>query len=290
MKIRKILPFVFTAVSLRNMSYGANAEEYCNTLKYTVKDKSVVITGYSGTPKVLEIPSEIEGRKVVQVRENAFYKCDSLERVVLPDTVEFLGHHAFFECTALESITVSDGVCSIGEGCFSGCISLSEIELSDNIRLIDDKSFFNCISLKEIEMPSSVEEIGDYAFSGTAVETVGFSEKLLNIGEGAFLNCESMGRVYIPESVINIGSRAFGYSGVPTRQNRDFRISGTEKSLGRKYAETNGFCYENISEEKSMGKISLIPSLGVIFSGAGLLFFNMIHKIRLFKRKYEYEY
>ncbi|MBQ3566175.1 MAG: leucine-rich repeat domain-containing protein [Oscillospiraceae bacterium] len=289
MKIRKILPFIFTAMISGSMSYSVNAEEYCDTLKYTIKDKSVVITGYSGSPKVLEIPSEIDGRKVVQIRENAFYKCESLERVVLPDTVEFVGHHAFFECTALESITVSDGVCSIGEGCFSGCINLSEVELSDSIRLIDDKSFFNCISLNKIEMPSSVEEIGDYAFSGTAVETVGFSGKLLNIGEGAFLNCESMGRVYIPESVINIGSCAFGYNGVPARQNHDFRISGTEKSLGRKYAETNGFDYENINEEKSMGKISLIPALGVVFSGAGLLFFNMINKIRSFKRKYEYE-
>lgn len=286
-KITAALAAVFTAMNC--MTSYVSGEEYCETLKYVVKDENVVITGYKGEPEVLDIPARIDGRDVVQIRENAFYKCESLKKITLPDTVINVGHHAFFECFSLESVVMEGDIYSIETGCFSGCINLMEIKLPDKLRMIDDKSFYNCINLEKINLPSDLEEIGNYAFSGCMFKTVELSDELLNIGEGAFSDCKNMSRIFIPDSVINIGSCAFGYNGKPLKKSVNFIISGSDSSLGKKYAQSNGIEYDNLTTEKTKGKLSMLPALSVIFSGVGLLFFNFFEKVRFFKSKYEYE-
>jgi hypothetical protein len=56
-----VITFIYGSVVY---SLPVNAEEYCNTLKYTATDNKIIITGYSGNPEVLNIPSRIEGKEV----------------------------------------------------------------------------------------------------------------------------------------------------------------------------------------------------------------------------------
>lgn len=257
-------------------------EEYCETLKYIIREDKAVITGYTGSPEVLIIPEKIEGKDVVGIRENAFYKCESLKEVSIPENVSFIGHHTFFECTSLEKVELSENLCSMGEGAFSGCISLSEIKLPENLKTVEEKSFYNCVNLKTVNCTRYVEDIENYAFANCfELENIYFGEKLMSIGDYAFAGCKNLDRVYIPDSVIDMGCCSFGYYDGSSKADTDFLISGSKNSLGKLYALNNNMKFENISEESNKENHSSVPAAATILSGAGLLLLRPISKINV---------
>jgi len=267
------------------------AKEYCGSLKYITTDGKAIITGFSGNPEILEIPEKIDGKEVVCVRENAFYKCRSLEKIVLPDTVSFVGHHAFYECTSLKEVYFSDNVYSLDEGCFSGCISLEKVDFPDNLKQIEEYVFFNCRSLKEVKLPVGVEEIGNYAFANCSeLSEAELGTKLLKIGDFCFYNCGKLDEINIPLSVSAIGSCALGYTENLFDFENDFKIKGGDSSLGKIYAEGNGIEFESTNLKATQRKISHIPAVLAIASGIGLVCFWFLEKLKGFERKYEYEY
>ena len=69
----------------------------------------------------LEVPSSLDGYEVSSIGERAFYNCDSLSSITLPDGLESIGDEAFRECNSLSSITPPEGLESIGSFVFYGC-------------------------------------------------------------------------------------------------------------------------------------------------------------------------
>lgn len=282
MKRNKIAAIIGAAAMTCSISFfKVSCEEYCDTLKYIIREDKAVITGYSGNPEKLVIPEKIDGKEVVGIRENAFYRCESLKEISLPQTAVFVGHHAFFECTSLEEAKLSDNIYSIGEGAFSGCISLSEVKLPQQLKTLEKGSFFNCVSLSEAELSSSVEEIGDYAFANChSLETTEFGEKLMSVGDYAFAGCEDLGRVYIPDNVMNVGCGSFGYTVSGEKMKSDLTISGSDKSLGKLYAEENSVKYDNTDSREGEKKSSAVPVAMMIGSGIGLVLVKGVPKLK----------
>ena len=112
------------------------------------------------------IPSEYEDLPVTSIEEDAFYNCNSLTSVTIPDTVTSIGDGAFYHCSSLTSITIPDSVTSIGMYAFAGCTKLTNITIPDSVTSIGGSAFGNCLSLMTVTIGNGVKDIANYAFSG----------------------------------------------------------------------------------------------------------------------------
>lgn len=271
----------------------ASADTYCETLNYIICNDKAVITGFEGEPEIICIPEFIDGKPVSEIRENAFYRCKSLEKVIIPESVEKMGHHAFYECSSLETAVIEGSINTIEEGSFFGCSSMKTAELPDTLKSVEKYAFYNCSGIRSIDIPDGTVKIGEYAFADCKMlEDVKLSENLYEINDFAFLRCSSLRSVNIPDSTISVGNFALGYEGdgsfVPVGS---FVIKGSENSLGKAYADENGmkFSVSEKTQEKTERAFSVIPAVTVIISGMGLMFFKWAHKILSLENSYEYE-
>ena len=203
---------------------------------------NVEITGYTGSDSILNIPSTINGYKVTTIGSYAFFGCDSLTSITIPDSVTSIGDQAFNVCTSLTSVTIGDGVTSIGNSAFLNCDSLTSITIPDSVTSIGDSAFgvtaiyvengnpkyssdsrgvlFNknqsiLISAPHVisdsyAIPDSVTSIGKGAFSlCESLTSVTIPDSVTSIGDYAFRNCRNLFSITIPNSVISVGDVAF---------------------------------------------------------------------------------
>ena len=127
-------------------------------------ERVATIVNYRGAESKLTIPGVIEGMKVVGIGNSAFYRCQSLTSVVIPDSVTSIGESAFDSCSSLTSVVIPKGVTSIGKYAFAGCISLTSVVIPDSVTSIGDGAFASCTSLTSVVIPDSVTSIGKSAF------------------------------------------------------------------------------------------------------------------------------
>ncbi len=126
--------------------------------------------------------------------------------------VSNLGSEAFFECNSLMSIEIPNSVTSIGTACFKLCKNLKFINIPNGVKTIYSYTFENCTSLTSIEIPDSVSSIGAFAFNYcTSLKSVIFERNstLTDIGKYAFSNCTSVTSIEIPVGVASFGVYAF---------------------------------------------------------------------------------
>ncbi len=130
------------------------------------------------------IPSEYKGKPIIEIGKSAFFDCDNITSVIIPDSIITIGVSAFAWCSNLTSITIPVSVTNVGENAFSGCDELIQVE--NGISYVDkwviacDSSiisvvlrensigiagaFSGCSNLISIVIPDSVKIIGDYSF------------------------------------------------------------------------------------------------------------------------------
>jgi hypothetical protein len=96
----------------------------------------------------------------------AFSTCTSLKSVEIQNGVQSIGRLSFLFCESLESIILPDSITVIELQAFGECSSLKSIKLSKNLQSIENGAFRRCTSFESIVIPSSVTnlEIGAFAF------------------------------------------------------------------------------------------------------------------------------
>lgn len=77
----------------------------------------------------------------------AFYECNGLMNITIPDNVTSIGEYAFRGCSGLTSITIPNSVTSISGGAFYGCNSLKSITIPNSVTSIDGDAFYGCSKL-----------------------------------------------------------------------------------------------------------------------------------------------
>ena len=109
------------------------------TTAFTFNSSTGTITGYSGSEKVVNIPSNIGGVYVKAIGENAFKNNTDIETVIIPEGVNSIEDFAFYKCTGLKYVSIPESVTSVSEDGFYRCgalnVTCKKGSTADNISL-----------------------------------------------------------------------------------------------------------------------------------------------------------
>ena len=168
--------------------------------------------------------------RVTAIDEYAFYSCDGLTSITIPEGVTTIGTSAFSGCTglkevwfnadscisggfvwceALVTVHIGENVKRIPDRAFEYCIGLTSVTIPDGVITIGSYAFYECTGLKSVTIGERVTTIGENAFHNTGLTSVTISNGVTSIGSNAFFGCKGLTSVTIPNNVTSIGDRAF---------------------------------------------------------------------------------
>lgn len=102
-----------------------------------------------GTTQKITAVIFAEGSMCQSIGKVAFYGCEHLTSLTVPDSVTSIGIWAFRN-TGLTSIILGNSVADIGERACQGCSELVSITIPDTLTGISDWMFYDCESLENI--------------------------------------------------------------------------------------------------------------------------------------------
>lgn len=243
---------------LVDCGYTGNAPRHYELSKmdydYSYKilnDGTLRLYQYEGTDTNIVVPDTIDGRKVTVLGNSTFQYCtqaSDIESVTLPDSLTTIEKNAFYNCEKLKSVTIPQNVSSIGLAAFVEGLSessLTEIKVDPENPYFSEKDgvVFSKDGTKLIvfpsgrsgdyQIPDGTVSVGDYAFYYCVnVSSITVPGSVRSLGEGAFGNCSSLTKAVLNEGLEEIGEYAFqSSSGI-----RDIIIPASVKSVGK-----NGF-------------------------------------------------
>ena len=193
-----------------------------------------ILTRFTGSQASITISATITVKdtvySVTSIGQYAFYNCNSLTSITIPDSVTSIGSDAFSYCNSLtiyaEATSKPSGWSSNwnydGRPVYWGINANNYIETTGLQYVIQDgKAVVTRITstATNIDIPSSVNiggtnysvtSIGDYAFIGcTSLTSIVIPDSVTSIGEGAFGYCTSLTSIVIPDTLTSIGGGAF---------------------------------------------------------------------------------
>ncbi len=140
-------------------SIGTNGENITELGKHAFENTAIKSFVFSGD--------------LATIPDSCFYN-SQISQITISQGIENIEGHAFYDCENLEAIILPDSLKTIGDSAFMHCENATEFKLSENIKTIGKYAFYGCEGIKEDKLiiDKNVESIGDYAFSGMSFDSL----------------------------------------------------------------------------------------------------------------------
>lgn len=205
------LSFPASLVSFENSTF-TGCENLSSVSVNSANENFTSIDGclvYKSENQLFFVPQGKEGdftisSEIRTIHENAFFHCNKLKSITVPETVSYIARPAFSFCKDLETINFNcslSGYSSIAEGCnnltkytvganqtdykaVDGIIYKKshkhelatlqfvpngikgDIKIPEGVCEIAEKAFVNCLNITSIDFPKSLEKIYYYSYYG----------------------------------------------------------------------------------------------------------------------------
>ncbi len=161
----------------------------------------------------------------VRIADFAFFFCEGLKSITIPNSVTNIGEQAFWHCPSLKSITIPNSVKSIGPGVFDGCAGIAAVTVgSANANYCSvDGVLYNKAKTQLIYYPAAktnasytapagVKKINNDAFGygeGRKFTSVSIPNTVTQLAYGTFAGCSKLQNITLPSSLPSISRRLF---------------------------------------------------------------------------------
>ena len=279
---KRIFCFIMCLMLLSCSAFVAGAEEETTNPTYTYGqfmykdvDGGVCITGFTGEGGDVFIPSEIDGKTVVALGDEAFWYKTELTAVSMPSSLEYLGNRVFQGCKSLTAVSLPDSVSEIGDACFSDCENLVSLNIPASLVYVGAFAFDMTPWITQFDgnssiifggrifykylgdadmvvIPDGVVCISGNAFQGKSLSHVTIPDSVAFIGDYCFLDCVNLKEMKLPKDVYYLGISSVG---VKTGEKEyvaveDFTIY-SDNVTGKNYAEEYGIEIKASKEYKA---------------------------------------
>ncbi|MBE7086189.1 MAG: leucine-rich repeat domain-containing protein [Clostridiales bacterium] len=163
------------------------------------------------TDSTLLIPATYNGYPVKEIADDSFNRGNlkQIVKVVLPNTVTYVGTNAFGVNDALTNVLLSKNLTELGAYAFWNCPALEKCPLPDSLTILHPDTFSFCKKLTAIEWSQNLTEIGDNAYSWSGVQNLVIPDTVTSIGVFAFTHCEELISVELPDTITRIEQSTF---------------------------------------------------------------------------------
>ncbi|MBR5783108.1 MAG: leucine-rich repeat protein [Clostridia bacterium] len=156
-KFRRLTSLVLCVLMLVSMltfcqvsfAFAETDGDYVFTIN---EDNQAVITDYIGTEVVVNVPSKLDGYRVVAIGDYAFEGKDITD-ITLSADITTIGVAAFKDCSYLSYVSLPLGLKIISDGAFIDCASLTGLTIGTNVTYIGLSALSGCSALTNLTVP-----------------------------------------------------------------------------------------------------------------------------------------
>lgn len=185
----------------------------------------------------------------------AFRDCKKLTEINFPSKLQSIGIAAFRGCTSLKKVVLPDSVTSLGAGAFVGCEGLTEVTIGAGLTELSIECFYNCTKLAKVDWGPSLKKVSEWSFFNTYFKEISFPEQITEIGARAFANCYFLTNAYFYNRNCKISEvLSLGVTGTVGNPFDNAGIKGNQKFTVHGYP---GSTAETFAKEKKYEFASL---------------------------------
>ena len=132
---------------------------------------------------------------VMDSEEDAFSRCEQLEKIRFSQNLIQLGGHVFSLCENLKELDLPSSLRRIGTDCFFAA-GIEHIVIPQNLEVIPKGCFWGCSRLRKIFLNENLKKIEGLAFSGSMPDEIIVPKSVDEVDVSAF-SCSGLRRLWL---------------------------------------------------------------------------------------------
>lgn len=135
---------------------------------------------------------------------------DYVETLNLP-TGTVIGKYAFYGCDNIKTVVVPEGTTTLGQYAFAYFLG-EEVVLPTTLKTFSTYVFQNASNLKKVNIPEGVTTLTSNLFNGAGIESIEIPASVTDLSASYIFANTNLKSIVIPETVLKMGSSATAYT------------------------------------------------------------------------------